>query len=596
MDSTTSKFNYSSGQYSPISAAGSHSLLYCSDILGTSNSQQEEKTHKSDQSTNVDGNRTMASQPPPEYYSSTSEVDGASSQSSDNEEGNELSSTLPRELATGSAKECPNYFRWLSDVYTGITMDDARTLVEKLHERRQSEYSLPRAIAVVYHPEKSEVGQEKGHLHLYHACRFTRSTCHCTEINQALHTLPVTGDQRSRRHGLKRRVRCRIVYCEALNEEYWTRWLFYFNVPPRECVYLEIGQVSFLEKIHRLKGIRQYQRTQESTGLSCTMEMCELSSEDDARQSSHSGPDETSTQRNQRTTRSASGERQSVSRSKRIRIGPSQYKVNNHAAMMAKILELLVTPLANSCEHYKWLDDPILSFYDKSDLDYRRAISVVQRKIALYSFREIIELSSKSPDGPIYFARDNNHYMSYGDSLAAVKELLFHQYKDEKNVIAFLKRLCAVCEKQIPKKNSMYITGPPNAGKTWFFDMVTAFYLNVGHVANMVRGDHFPLNDCINRRLLMWNEPSIMMSAYDTVKMIAGGDPCPANVKYQGHSVINRTPLILTANRCVFQKNDPVWNSRMFFEQWTTAQLLKTYTKYPHPRAYGLLMVEYGII
>jgi len=260
------------------------------------------------------------------------------------------------------------------------------------------------------------------------------------------------------------------------------------------------------------------------------------------------------------------------------------------------IESFLVTPLANSCEHRDWFENPNLVFYDKSDPDYRRAVNTVQRKTATLNFHQLLEFGDNAIPYPRYFAMNGDHYMSPSDSREAVYELLLFQYNTDAEVVKFLRRLYDVCEKIEPKKNSMYINGPPNSGKTWFLDMVSAFHVNVGHVSNMVRGDHFPLNDCVNRRLLTWNEPSIMPSAYDTVKMIAGGDPCPANVKYQGHSVINRTPLIFTANTWQFNRGDPVWTSRMHFEQWRTAPLLKRYTQYPHPRAYAMMMIEFGII
>lgn len=104
-------------------------------------------------------------------------------------------------------------------------------------------------------------------------------------------------------------------------------------------------------------------------------------------------------------------------------------------------------------------------------------------------------------------------------------------------------------------------------------------------------GEHFPLNDCVQRRLIVWNEPSIMPSAYDTIKMLTGGDPCPANVKYQGHSVIARTPVIFTSNKNCFP-NTEVWKQRIFFEKWQSCPELKAIKKYPNPRTYASLMTQ----
>lgn len=141
----------------------------------------------------------------------------------------------------------------------------------------------------------------------------------------------------------------------------------------------------------------------------------------------------------------------------------------------------------------------------------------------------------------------------------------------------------------------MYVNifaGPPNAGKNWFFDMVTAYYLNVGYCANYVRGQNFPFNDCPNRRVLIWNEPSIMNSAFDSVKMLCAGDPMAVSVKYQNNEILYRTPLIFLSNRTIFP-NDPVWSSRVFFEKWKTSAFLKEHTLYPHPLCWYELVKQY---
>ena len=139
----------------------------------------------------------------------------------------------------------------------------------------------------------------------------------------------------------------------------------------------------------------------------------------------------------------------------------------------------------------------------------------------------------------------------------------------------------------------MFIVGKPNSGKTWFIDMVAAFHLNIGNVKNVVRGQNFPFNDCINRRMLIWNEPSIMPSGFDSVKMLAGGDPCPTSIKYQGDGTITRTPLVFTSNKNIFSINDSVWTSRMYFESWEPCSLLKDINGYPHPMTFKYLIDKY---
>ena len=144
--------------------------------------------------------------------------------------------------------------------------------------------------------------------------------------------------------------------------------------------------------------------------------------------------------------------------------------------------------------------------------------------------------------------------MTPSESLSLVEQLLFHQYGSLEAVTNFVRRLYEICEKMLPKKNTMYCCGAPNSGKSWFFEMVATYYLNIGHVKNFTKYTTFPLNDCVNRRILLWNEPSIAPSQYETVKMLAGGDPCAAAVKYEGDAKVLRTPLLITANHTIFSR------------------------------------------
>lgn len=122
--------------------------------------------------------------------------------------------------------------------------------------------------------------------------------------------------------------------------------------------------------------------------------------------------------------------------------------------------------------------------------------------------------------------------------------------------------------------------------------MVCAYHVNTGLIANFVRGQNFPLNDCVSRRILMWNEPSIMLSAYDTVKMLTAGDPTSVAVKYQNNGTINRTPIIFLSNKQLFPQSE-IWTSRMYFEYWNPSPFLKILDKYPHPLTYYNLINKY---
>ena len=44
-----------------------------------------------------------------------------------------------------------------------------------------------------------------------------------------------------------------------------------------------------------------------------------------------------------------------------------------------------------------------------------------------------------------------------------------------------------------------------------------------------------------------------MPSAIETLKLLLGGDPCPANIKFEDHDIIPRTPIFMLSNTDVLR-------------------------------------------
>lgn len=258
-------------------------------------------------------------------------------------------------------------------------------------------------------------------------------------------------------------------------------------------------------------------------------------------------------------------------------------------ALISNIKYYLCCPLNSTCELQVWVEDSRLNYYDRNDQDYRKAISMVSRSFIDYTYLDFVNLYKESD--PVWYARNSEHYYSREESLFLIEELLNFQFKQEEKA-DFINACFNVAEKLIPKKNTLHIHGPANSGKTYFTQMILAFYLNVGHIANFVRGQNFPLNDCTEKRILFWNEPSICPSSWDTVKMLTGGDPLPAKVKYSSDVTIPRTPVFINSNPSLFPPSD-IWMSRIYSFRWKSAPFLKAYTKYPYPLCYSDLIEKY---
>lgn len=482
-------------------------------------------------------------------------------------------------------EKCSELFRdqpnivLLRDVIYNETFYGAKRLVRRIRkeygvdqEGTKSSKSTNRFIAVIWHPEKEEIG----HIHVYHSCVYSQSHCRCVFLKNI--------------KNIKRRNSRRITPINTIKAEDWTCWLQYFFKPPRDLLHLQIANISLWGDVFKLKRLRQSFRYEERDCIQ-RLENSIFSQQDCSRESSSSESEEV--QGDQEISREVRDT--TDSRSEGLPGFGGKSRINPKAQLVAMLIEnmrmLLCVPFESSSHCTLWVNNPHLFLYDNSNNEYRLACNSLSRMTSNLNFNQLIDLHNNASH-PVYYARDIDHYYTVEESLKFVEELLFFQYNNEENVKEFITKLFNVCERVLPKKNSMFIHGRPNSGKSWFFDMIQAFYLNVGHIKNLVRGNNFPFNDCINRRILIWNEPNIMPSGFDTVKMIAGGDPCPVAVKYQGDSTISRTPLIFTSNNKIFNISD-VWTSRIFFETWHPAGFLKDCNKRPHPLVFPILYNKY---
>ena len=81
--------------------------------------------------------------------------------------------------------------------------------------------------------------------------------------------------------------------------------------------------------------------------------------------------------------------------------------------------------------------------------------------------------------------------------------------------------------------NTLYVVSQRNAGKNYFFDMVSAALINFGQIGNFNKFVSFPLQKAVNKRVLLRNEPNYEPSAIEILKMLFGGDTCNVKVKYK---------------------------------------------------------------
>ncbi|CAL8136722.1 unnamed protein product [Orchesella dallaii] len=269
------------------------------------------------------------------------------------------------------------------------------------------------------------------------------------------------------------------------------------------------------------------------------------------------------------------------------------------AKIKSIMLQLLPVPLIDVvyCEEY--LARPDVMYKRQRHVAVQDAADVVLAEINLMSIKDIYSLNINTPFRPRYHAikvdRDD-YYMSIEESLSAYKNLLLFQLGDYENVYHFCKQLFNVLNMSKPKRNTFIIVGEQCSGKNFFIDPITATIINVGYLGNPNKNNNFAYQDCVNRRVIVWNEPNYASEEVDTLKMILGGDVCPVRVKFRGDCVVHRTPVIILTNENLPLMNDPTFVNRIYVHTWRYCPQLVEYSKKCHPLTFFELCIKMGIM
>jgi len=136
-----------------------------------------------------------------------------------------------------------------------------------------------------------------------------------------------------------------------------------------------------------------------------------------------------------------------------------------------------------------------------------------------------------------------------------IQNLLQYQGWKESRMHAFLSILLKIVNRQNGKKNCLWLWGESNAGKT---QLMKAFVDTVcpgmyGIPLSNVRSA-FMFGNCVNKRLIFWEEPMINAENIEAVKNMFAGGSFSVDVKYRDNIIVDPTPVIVTSN------HHPTWN------------------------------------
>lgn len=236
-------------------------------------------------------------------------------------------------------------------------------------------------------------------------------------------------------------------------------------------------------------------------------------------------------------------------------------------------------------------------YVDKNSSIVKTILDIIKLKYCEMSIEGIYD-HIMSCDQMYYaatFGNFSDFYYSIEQSTVELEHILLYQFNSNKDSIrSFLKNLYDVLNKNLPKINAFFVYGSPYGGKSFFFDAVAHYCVNFGQMGNFNAYSRFPFQDCINRRVILWNDPNVEPSAWKTLKLVFAGDAINVKVNdLDDYTVIGRTPIIITSSDNVLSNYGA--NNR-FTYNWGSYPCLKDLEKKPLPIAIYHLFKKYDLI
>lgn len=188
-------------------------------------------------------------------------------------------------------------------------------------------------------------------------------------------------------------------------------------------------------------------------------------------------------------------------------------------------------------------------------------------------------------------------YYNIDESLKVIEKLLAYQFLNDSDVIAsFITDCFDALERKGSKCNTIVIHSPSNAGKNFFVDCITSYYLGVGHLGFANKSDNFAFQDAYNKRVIVWDEPSYESSALNKIKTLMGGCVTNVKVKQKSNCSVTKTPMFLMTNDKLSLMNCKNFVTRVKQFRWRVCPWLIDYKKKPHPLCTFKLFNKYGLV
>lgn len=245
---------------------------------------------------------------------------------------------------------------------------------------------------------------------------------------------------------------------------------------------------------------------------------------------------------------------------------------------------------------YFYDEYPDLYWRSNSDSYIANAWKFAVKTWNRYSLREMVKYRYAFPYS--FLVTPHNTYYNPYYSALLMSRILLEQFVSPAKCQEFIEACIRVCDKTDSKKNTLLIVSSPSAGKTYFIKPLLNLCWTVGEIRNATKNsDTFIYQEAYNKRIAYWNECVLQGKAeIETAKCVWEGDGTAINVKYQSATILQRTPLIVTANdvpwsHCRHQAK--AFRDRCYEFYWKSQPWLLNCRYYPNPLAWKVLLEKY---
>lgn len=134
-----------------------------------------------------------------------------------------------------------------------------------------------------------------------------------------------------------------------------------------------------------------------------------------------------------------------------------------------------------------------------------------------------------------------------------------------------------IMNKVLPKKNCLMVIGEPQAGKTYLLSSIAKSAIYYSTVQSISGKSSFELQDMLDTRCALINEPLITDATFETMKNVLEGQPVTIDKKFKAGSTLHRTPCFVATNFNLCNYTTKPAQNRKALEARTTTYSFATF-------------------